>query len=159
MKDDPAQIKYKLSEFGNRVLEDMWLTKGCPKNISIAQQPLQCEGNLRIARYGFPSSRNYDGIHMRGKMAVQHYTGSLINVLLDVLPGSKTSTKSTPPPTLPPQSFAQPQLVRGFVHPSVTSSPRPGDQFPDATHAMPPRGQNMYNVNTQNRFSTFVSGN
>ena len=86
LKDDPNQIKNKLSEFGNRTLDDIWLTKGCPKNITIAQQPLECDGNLRLSRYGSPSAKGYDGIHMRGAMAVQHYTGSFVNVLLENLP-------------------------------------------------------------------------
>ena len=34
IKADPSQIKEKLSEFGNRVLEDLWLSKGCPKNMA-----------------------------------------------------------------------------------------------------------------------------
>ena len=46
-QNDPAQIKNKLSEFGNRVLDDMWLTKGCPKNIIIAHQPLECQGEAK----------------------------------------------------------------------------------------------------------------
>ena len=40
IKDDPCQIKY-----GNRVLEDLWLSRGCPKNIVITGQPLECEGD------------------------------------------------------------------------------------------------------------------
>ena len=86
LKNDPNQIKNRLSEFGNRMLDDIWLTKGCPKNITIAQQPLECDGNLRLSRYGSPSAKGYDGIHMRGVMAVQHYTGSFVNVLLENLP-------------------------------------------------------------------------
>ena len=103
MVNDPGQIRNKLSEYGNRVLDDIWLTKGCPKNIMIGQQTLECQGDLRISRFGSPSDKNYDGIHMRGKLAVQHYTGSVINVLLDVLPGlspNTTKVNITPqPPT------------------------------------------------------------
>ena len=55
-QSDPSQIKAKLSEFGNRVLDDLWLSKGCPKNIIIAQQQLECEGDLRVQRFGMPSS-------------------------------------------------------------------------------------------------------
>ena len=71
-KDDPSQIKSRLSEYGNRVLEDIYLSKGCPKNISISYQPLECQGAMRVSRYGSPSAKNYDGVHMRGQLGVQH---------------------------------------------------------------------------------------
>ena len=89
LRDDPSQIKSKLSDFGNRVLEDIYLSKGCPENISISYQPLECQGALRVSRYGSPSAKNYDGVHLRGKLAVQHYTGSMINVLSDAIPNIK----------------------------------------------------------------------
>ena len=92
LKNDPTQIRSKLSDFGNRVLDDLWLTKGCPKNIKIVEQSLKCQGDLRVSRFGFPSAQGYDGVHMRGKLAVQHYTGSLINVVLDALTNSNTNT-------------------------------------------------------------------
>ena len=38
--NDPDGLKSKLSEYGNRVFEDTWLDRGCPKNIIIAQQDL-----------------------------------------------------------------------------------------------------------------------
>ena len=43
LKNDPTQIRSKLSEYGNRVLDDIWLSKGCPDNIILAQQPLECQ--------------------------------------------------------------------------------------------------------------------
>ena len=63
-------------------------TKGCPNNIKIAKQSLECDGDLRTARFGSPSHNGYDGTHLRGKMAVQHYTGSLLNILLDIFSGT-----------------------------------------------------------------------
>ena len=72
-----------LSEYGNRVLEDMWLSSGCPDKISIVGQGLDCEGTLKTDRFGSQSNANFDGIHMNGKLGVQHYTGSIVNVLLD----------------------------------------------------------------------------
>ena len=93
IRNDPAQIRAKLSEFGNRALDDIWLTKGCPQNIKIVQQTLECQGDLKTSRFGLASSHEYDGVHMRGKLAVQHYTGSIINALLDVLPNSTSTQK------------------------------------------------------------------
>ena len=77
------QMLQKLSEYGNRVLEDTWLSRGCPDNIAIVGQGLECEGTLKTDRFGSLSNGNFDGIHMNGKLGVQHYTGSLINILLD----------------------------------------------------------------------------
>ena len=99
LKNDPTQIRSKLSDFGNRVLDDLWLTKGCPKNIKIVEQPLKCQGDLRVSRFGFPSAQGYDGVHMRGKLAVQHYTGSLINVVLDALTNSNTNSENQHKPS------------------------------------------------------------
>ena len=142
-KDDPSQIKSRLSEFGNRVLEDIYLSKGCPSNISITNQPLECQGDLRVARYGYPTSRNYDGVHMRGKQAVQHYTGSIVNVLLETLPNINSQpgsyanvTKNTPQPRSQPGHTSSAPLFM-----------RPGPVLPAGTNAK----------NTNFNFS--VSGN
>ena len=83
---DPLGMKSKLSEYGNNLLEEIWMTKGCPKNIIIASQALGCDGQLRVDRFGPLSAKNYDGTHMRGRLAVQHYTASIINIFLDVFP-------------------------------------------------------------------------
>ena len=179
IKADPSQIKEKLSEFGNRVLDDLWLSKGCPKNIVVAQQHLEFEGNLRIQRFGLPSAKNYDGIHMRGKMAVQHYTGSLINILLNNLPNLngplKTPVNISQQQSQPPRTFAsvlktglksaQPKLVGRDV-------PASGDwRVPVGQNVQsraPGVGKNrninnyQYNIPTSNMFSNlgnFAQGN
>ena len=201
LKGDPAQIRGKLSEYGNRVLDDIWLTRGCPKNIGIAHQPLECGGDLRISRFGFPSQKDYDGIHLRGKMAVQHYTGSVINVLLKILP----NLKETPPapvnvstpfsyasvlknraPTQQsyfkqktsseqanffksPFNFAQPKTAPSFAQNpgwqnplnGKTQKPVPNTQSNQGpgTNKTPLGEGYEYNLNTQNRFASFQSGN
>ena len=143
LNDDPAQIKYKLSEFGNRVLDDIWLSKGCPKNIHIVQQSLECSGNLLTERFGSPSNRSFDGVHMRGKMAVQHYTRSVINALADIMPNCK------PIP-------AQPQPVRA-QHNSQYRQWSPNTPA-TGSNRIPVGGDRVYNIRTQTRF-TAVSGN
>ena len=100
LKNDPAQIKHHLSEYGNRVLDDLWLSKGCPKNIKIMKQDLDCKGELRMSRFGAPSSKGYDGVHMRGKLATQHYTRSVIDILLDVMPNVLQTPPGMPGPKL-----------------------------------------------------------
>ena len=64
------------------------MTRGCPQNIKIEKQALECDGELRVARIGLPSANGYDGTHFRGEMAVQHYTASMLNVLLHVFSGN-----------------------------------------------------------------------
>jgi hypothetical protein len=199
VQDDPSQIRAKLSEFGNRVLEDIWLTKGCPKNIVISHQPLECDGDLRISRYGFPSTKEYDGIHMRGKMAIQHYTGSVINVLLDNLTEFEATIKipvSISQPTTyasvlkndissqqsklnpksrfnksqffqPPYSSAQPKFGHYSNRNAGPHFPTGGNHDVPSAWRNPATGTNetpsgekyFYNVNTQNRFTSSVSGN
>jgi hypothetical protein len=175
VKNDPSQIRDKMSEYGNRVLEDMWLAKGCPKNIVIASQPLECDGPLRISRYGYPSSREYDGIHMRGKMAVQHYTGSVINVLMDNLCGFEASPRI---PLNKPQhsTYAnvvkngqnkttfQPSTQAGFNGNFKKTTGLNSDtgytrQSTTGTNETPLGGGYFYNVKTQNRFTHSASGN
>ena len=87
---DSSAIKYKLSEYGNRVFEDLWLDKGCPSNIIIAQQHLECEGQMINQRFGTLMSNIYDGVHYIGKLGIQHFTRSFLNVLLDSLPNFST---------------------------------------------------------------------
>ena len=82
---DPHQIRSKLRDFGNRVLDDLWLSRGCPKNIKIADQKLECTGDLRVARFGQVNHSNFDGIHYSGFLGVQHFTGSMINALFQVM--------------------------------------------------------------------------
>ena len=52
---------------------------------------------------------------MRGKLATQHYTGSVINILLDTLPDLSTTTKSRANITPPPQTYAS--MVKKSPHP------------------------------------------
>ena len=86
------KIKESLSQFANSVYDDIWRQKGCPRNIVIADQKLQCEGSLRVLRYGNEYHRNFDGVHLRGDLATQHYTKSIIGVFTDVFPHLLAST-------------------------------------------------------------------
>ena len=182
LKNDPAQLKNHLSEYGNRVLDDIWLTKWCPQNIRIAQQALDCNGELRCARFGLPTSKGYDGVHMRGKMSVQHYTGSVLNALSEVLPNLVSTLVTLPGAhtyanivrnNIP---FKQNKQVhrnkfRPQTHELGQAQPQPGNNvhaphphYQQKTGFMnsPATGVNSiplghdhkyYNVKTQNRFS------
>ena len=119
-----------------------------------------------MSRFGIPSGKGYDGIHMRGRMAVQHYTGSLVNVLLQNLPkfekASKTPINLTP---LYPPTYAN--IVKKKMHPnqSKPNHMQPNKGYYAQPQFVPGNAQNtgparqQYNVDTQNGFSAFQSGN
>ena len=93
---DPAStdinsIKNKLNQIGNTFYDTLWMQSGCPSNILIADQKLDCQGPLRRKRFGIPGQvgrdgKPWDGIHMRGVVAAQHYTNSLVRILSDISP-------------------------------------------------------------------------
>ena len=67
------------------------MEKGCPANIIIEDQHLDCHGPLREKRFGNPGivghdGRPWDGVHMRGRLAITHYTNSLIHILSGTVP-------------------------------------------------------------------------
>ena len=145
-----------MSEFGNRTLDDIWLTKGCPKNIAIVQQQLECSRDLRVARYGHPSSKGYDGVHMRGNMAIQHYTGSFANTLLEALPQLQNSKAhiNINPPTPRPLSYTESvKQFRAQAKPHIPAAKQ--QRVPRYVQNSAP----LYTVHTQNRFAAFQSGN
>lgn len=47
---------------------------------------MECDGQLRIDRYGVPGSNNDDGIYLRGKMAIGEMTRTFIKMLVNVYP-------------------------------------------------------------------------
>ena len=164
IKDDPTQIKNKLSEFGNSVLDDLWLSKGCPKKINIVQQSLECSGDLLTDRFGSPMERGFDGIHMRGKMAVQHYTGSVINALVNIIPGCKPikNVAAQPQPVRTHYQSVYPVPQSHYKH-RAQYKQRSAPVLTPATGAnrMPVGGDRIsstYNIRTQNKFSA-VAGN
>ena len=97
---DPCSLKSKLNQFGNTLYTSIWMGKGCPTNIEIADQNLECHGPLREKRFGNPAHVGYDGkpwdgIHMRGRLAVTHYTDSLIRILSGRVPSKFNSSTQT----------------------------------------------------------------
>ena len=95
---DPSSLKSKLNQFGNTLYSSIWMEKGCPENIVIEDQHMDCQGPLREKRFGNPGSTGYDGkpwdgVHMRGRLAVTHYTNSLIRILSGTVPSVSISSK------------------------------------------------------------------
>ena len=54
ISNDPAQVKSQLSLYGNSVYHNLWMDRGCPKNIKIHDLGLDCYGKLREKSYGIP---------------------------------------------------------------------------------------------------------
>ena len=71
-------IKSYLSEYANSVLDHLWMKNGCPTNIVIVKQNLDLHGDIKTQCFGSPDTKDYDGIHLRGRFAVQHL--SLIHI-------------------------------------------------------------------------------
>ena len=80
-----STVKSQLSQYGNSLNHNLWMEKGCPNNIRIHKLGLDCYGPLKEKRYGTPGTRGFDGkfvdgIHMRGILAVKHYTDSFVRM-------------------------------------------------------------------------------
>ena len=73
---DPISIKSKLSDFGDRVYDQLWFKHGSPENIQIATLNLGCSKSqhLRNIIIGNPDGQSFDGIHLRGPAASRHIT-------------------------------------------------------------------------------------
>ena len=117
---------------------------------------------------------------MRGKLAVQHYTGSVINISLDVLPNLNSNTKARVNITPQPQTYAS--IVRKSPQSNQKSrnsqaQPQLGEYLADNMSGQQGAGSrqykkkvntgtanyggnyHQYNVQTKNRFSFPASGN
>ena len=69
------------------------MQRGCPGNILIKDQKLDCQGDLRKKRFGSPGEnldgKPWDGIHLRGRLGSRHYTNSMANIFAVSFPGIK----------------------------------------------------------------------
>ena len=70
------------------------MKNGCPANILIADQHMDCQGPLREKRFGNPAfvahdGKPWDGIHMRGRLAIRHFTNSFIRILSELSPPAR----------------------------------------------------------------------
>ena len=83
-----CKIKSHLSEYANSVFDHLWMKNGCPSNIVVEKQNLDCKGEIKSQCFGSPGSPGYDGIHPRGKFAVQHFTRTFIDMYTSVSPQS-----------------------------------------------------------------------
>ena len=92
IEKDPHSIKEKLNKFGNSVFSSLWMQRGCPMNITVQDQKLDCHGELRGKRFGNPGQINqdgkpWDGIHLRGRLGPRHYTNSMAKIFAASFPG------------------------------------------------------------------------
>ena len=93
---DPQAIKSKLNQYGNSVYTSLWMQGGCPKDIIIQDQKLDCNGELRNKRFGYPNqpgfdNKPWDGIHLRGILGSQHFTNSMARIFAASFPEMQMS--------------------------------------------------------------------
>ena len=69
----------QLSEDANKELYKLRESSDYKDKIHIGKHTLECEGELRNSRYGYPSE-GYDAIHLRGRTGKQSYTKSILNI-------------------------------------------------------------------------------
>ena len=91
--------------FGNSLYDSLWMQNGCPENIIISDQQMDCRGPLRQKRFGNPGSKGHDGkpwdgTHMRGYLAVKHYSNSMIRIMNECNPLRQDNYHETCPQTV-----------------------------------------------------------
>ena len=72
LSTDPAQLKPKLSEYGNKVLREELEKCDVKHKIFICPHSLPKEPQENL--YGPPDRRGYDGIHLYGSEGQNHLT-------------------------------------------------------------------------------------
>ena len=84
---DILGIKSKLSAFGNTVYDQLWMRRGCPKNIHIVELNLNCQDSAYLKKVIFDDVKNinFDGIHLRGPGASRHFTYRAVQAIKPVL--------------------------------------------------------------------------
>ena len=70
----------QLSENANKELYQLREASVYKDKIHIGKHTLECEGELRNSRYGYPSEKCYDAIHLRGRTGKKSYTESILNI-------------------------------------------------------------------------------
>ena len=89
-----CNIKSHLSVYGNNLLDEIWMANGADNRIVVAKQELECDDKSLLESYGHRNQYNFDGIHMRGRMAVQHMTRSFIKMLTTLYPHLKSNNQN-----------------------------------------------------------------
>ena len=88
-------MKSHLSQFANTALEKIWMENGSSADIVLHNLNLGCDNSLRYQRYGDPSMRGSDGIHLRGRLGGQHLTESFVDMLVETFPHLKKNSQQS----------------------------------------------------------------
>ena len=132
----------ELNEYGNEELHEALKTienEEVRNKITIGRHNLQCVGGLRLSRYGDPSKRNVDGVHLRGSSGNISLSRSIALIMAGAGLASTTEAEAllrTPPqaPSHQPSDFQRQRSRR-----------RQGGPAGPAVQ--------QYTIPTQNRFS------
>lgn len=159
-KSDPESIKAQLNQFGNTLYNTLWMEDGCPSNILIADQYMECQGPLRQKRFGNPGYRNqdgkpWDGIHMRGRLASRHYTNSLVRILAALSPSGGATESEDYHRTCPQARYQARQQGGDYQYQYQPSRRGFRSNYRQGYHNTPHTSQGFddYNVRVSNRFS------
>ena len=107
------------------------MQNGCPADILIVDQNLDCQGPLREKRFGNPGQTGYDGkscdmIHMRGRLAAQHYTNSFVRILSDL--STNWRSKDVSRPHTQPSTSSERQQTEGYQYQRGSRGNRSGQR-------------------------------
>ena len=152
INSDPKGIKSQLSNFGNHVLDQLWIKKGRPQNIQIVEFEIGCSGPgyLKDLIYGSTKSQYYDGINLNGSGAQRHFTYRAVCATKAILLGKKCEKPVFHDDyhTNCPQSQYQRRQF-AFRHPRrFIKTNRVRNDSPSTYQY----GQNYYSVPVSNRF-------
>ena len=86
-----SEVAAHLSNYGNNMLDEIWMRSGRPENIEIVTQEIECQGEDLIQSYGNPNDKQFDGIHLRGPQAIPYMTRSFIKMVVKSFPDLKSS--------------------------------------------------------------------
>ena len=155
---DPYGIKTKLSKYGNTLYDQMWEQMGCPSNIVIGENTVECFGQLKDKRYGVTQSPTYDGIHQIGELGKAHYTGSVLKMFKISFPHLQNLPKFNSSSAKPFTDYTRPPpRRREFKRESIEKCPTP---FPtNRTHKVEPwlHQTNYSPIPVYNRFNTLTN--
>ena len=138
------------------------MKSGCPANIQISDQKLDCQGPLREKRFGNPGligpdGKPWDGIHMRGRMAIRHYSNTMIRIIDELSPKKKDNFHQSCPQTIYQQNSNDGNYQyqnRRYRNTEYSGNRQPKKMYTNGRYSA---GSNAkyyeYNTTVNNRFS------
>ena len=150
LHQDPLRIKQSLSEYANSYYDQLWFKKGGPKNIHVVNfDKIESTGYLKDIIYSKTTSKNYDGIHLRGWAATRHFTYRAVEAIKLVFDAQSyfPSNHSNCPQT---QYQRKGQSAASHGAGRTQDGDRENIHYGEHSEQV---GSTYYNIPVQNRFS------